>query len=146
MNYSVLIAGIALSLGLFYRRTSEKYVFSTSDRFEKLRKYRKMIKDYFRWTEYCRYMGMNLDFNHFKYKEPTRTGLNCNHNLSINQNYVIDHRSFFGYCYYLNMHENKDDITAVLKKNYPFDKHFFFMLVTMELAQCRSIMLLNVQL
>lgn len=101
--------------------------YSESDYFIKLQKYEDMLKQQLTQKQYCPSMGMNTDLHHFKYKEPVKTGFNCNHNLVLDIRSVVDNGTFWQFCYYINMHRNKDNIKQLLSQEHKFNQYFVYL-------------------
>ena len=70
----------------------------------------------------CQNIGHSHDLNHFKYKKGI--SFYCNHDYHLDSNDVFDDQTFLQFCYYLNMHQNEEDIYKVLRKNNTYNRHF----------------------
>lgn len=92
MNY--LLPVVVIGLGLVINYASKHHLYPEPEHFLKLRKYKNMIKSHFLVKQYCRHIGGNVDFNHFKYEKPVPTEMNCRHDDNLNVNFVNDHHSF----------------------------------------------------
>jgi hypothetical protein len=103
----------------YYR---ERYLYS--DYFIKLGNYKTKIKEILTINKYCKYIGHHHDLHHFKYKKPSKTGANCYHDKMMDRNHINDYKSFFQYCYYINMHRDENEIYQILEQNNNFNKYF----------------------
>lgn len=121
-NFITIVSGIIICfmflIAEYYR---ERYLYSAY--FIKLGNYKKSMKEILTIKKYCKYIGYHHDLHHFKYEKPVKTA-NCYHDKIMDRTHIIDYKSFFQYCYYINMHQNENEIYQILEQNNSFNKHF----------------------
>ena len=108
---------IALSMVIsfvFYKLINNDSEYKDSKYIDELRENTKIIKTKLTIDGYCPGIRRYVDINHFRFKEPIKTGPDCGpHNLKLYYQDIKDKESFFRYCYYINLHEDKDDINKL---------------------------------
>ena len=96
---------LAISSVIILCLTNSKPTYKDSKYIEKLKNDKIIMKNQLSIKQYCNTLGMSRDLNHFKYKDhPAEPiGFTCNHDFSLDVNTVIDNKTFFQYCYYINL-------------------------------------------
>lgn len=125
LDIVILSLGITMLFVMFiiigieiFQHYSRKF---NSNYFNKLMESRYKLEGQLELTMRCDCTGIRRDLNHF------RNGSLCiwgHHERYFNINFVKNDIKFFQFCYYVNLHENKEDIKQVLNKDNKFNQYF----------------------
>lgn len=118
-NIYLILISIVISLVLykFVKLMNDGTKYKDSKYINKLKENKRQLKKKLSLEQYC--LDCTRDRYNFKFdKRRFKYLLNCKlHNSKLYYRDIKDKQSFFKYCYYINLHENKDDIHKLFLDN-----------------------------